>query len=51
MKNSYRPLKATMFVIGVIIIVVSSLCASLLAYTYQVLNGTKIEVQIIQQIS
>jgi len=49
--ESFKPLKATMFVIGLIVIVVFSLCTSLLAYNFQVLDGTKIELQSIQQIS
>jgi hypothetical protein len=43
--DSFKPLKMTMIAIGLIVIVVFSLCTSLLAYNFQVLNGAKIELQ------
>ena len=49
--DSFKPLKVTMLVVGLIVIVVFTLCTSRLAYNFQVLNGTKIELQSISQIS
>jgi hypothetical protein len=44
-------MKYAMIVIGLIVVVVFSLCTTLIVYSFQVKDGTEIDMQGVQQIS